>query len=71
MPQANEALRSKWHGKDCDGALAFDKIGSINFIWARGGIIRPVVGYTPNAEELSAIDYLCQEWDYGYDPKAR
>lgn len=63
MPQASSELCDRWG----DINTAFGQLRA-NFIQTRGGIIRPVRGYTPTADDLSAIDYLIHEWDYGYDP---
>lgn len=42
---------------------------SENFVIPRGFIIAPrVSGYKPNELEGAALDYLCDEWDYGYLP---
>ena len=70
MPQATPELRQRWH---CDACalkalqLAFGP--SPRFYLTRGGVIKPRVGVEPTPDELNAIDYLCQEWDYGYEPK--
>jgi hypothetical protein len=37
------------------------------FTFPKGGIIRAPEGYTPTDDDYSAIDYLCQEWDYGWE----
>ncbi len=37
------------------------------FNLSRGGIYSPKYNHKPTREEYSAIDYLCNEWDYGYD----
>lgn len=34
-----------------------------------GGVLYPKVhGYKPTLDEQQAITYLCEEWDFGYDP---
>lgn len=36
---------------------------------AYGGVIRPKQkGYKPTSEEQKSIIYLCEEWDFAYDP---
>lgn len=62
MPQATKELRERW-----DECSAFDQI-EWNFCCDRGGVIRPRPGYTPSPDDMSAITYLIQEWDYGYEP---
>ncbi len=62
MPQATDELRSQWS----DDGVAFEAIRT-NYTVNRGGIIYPRQdGYKGTSTEYSAIDYLCQEWDYGY-----
>lgn len=36
---------------------------------AKGVIHPPHEGYMPSALESHAIDYLCFDWDWSYDPK--
>lgn len=62
MPQATNDLKKRWLSDGC----ALSQLGK-NFTYS-AGIIRPVLGYTPTADDISAIDYLFQEWDYGYEP---
>jgi hypothetical protein len=64
MPQGPYELHEKW--QDSGNALYhLDAHFNVN----RGGVIRKKdAAYEPTAEDLSAIDYLCLEWDYGYEP---
>lgn len=40
------------------------------FTWeTTGGVIHPHVDVQPSEGEQAAINYLCAEWDYGYDPE--
>lgn len=68
MPRASDYLRSKF--PDCDGeALAV--IYPVTTISA-GGIIRsntPHTWDTLTDREREAICYLCDEWDYAYEPE--
>jgi hypothetical protein len=65
MPQASDELRAKFPGHDQE---AFDVIDA-NFFTSRGGIIHPKKkGYAMTVREGEAIDYLCDEWDYGFTP---
>ena len=61
MPQASRELQERWHCDSC----AFEQLGK-NFN-QKNGIISPKRGYTPTEDDLSAIDYLVFEWDYGYE----
>lgn len=67
MPQATEALRTRWDHYNKLDRKAIAHLRQVNFTWLKG-IIRPPEGYQPTSDDYSAIDYLCQEWDYGYDP---
>lgn len=62
MPSGPIELHEKW---EHDGN-AWDALKT-RFIDDRG-IIRPKDGVVPTEEEWSAINYLCFEWDYGYEP---
>jgi hypothetical protein len=65
MPQATPELCAKFPGHDAE---AFEVIKA-NFTTSRGGVIYPkVVGYKMTEREGDAIDYLCDEWDYGFNP---
>lgn len=66
MPQASEELRAKFPGGDWEAFLVIREHYRVRL----GGIIEPrILGYKGTAREYDAIDYLCNEWDYGYDPK--
>jgi hypothetical protein len=66
MPQASSELSAKFPGDDQE---AFEVIDT-NFVIAKGWIIRPKhEGYKMTEREGDAIDYLCDEWDYCYNPK--
>ena len=65
MPQAPKKLQDKFPDYDREAL----EVLRINFIVARGGIIRPKKdGYAPTDRENDAIDYLFLEWDYAYIP---
>lgn len=66
MPQATSELQVLWGTSD---EKALDQILP-NFTISRGGIIRPKLNYVQTDKDLSAIDFLFQEWDYGYEPLA-
>jgi hypothetical protein len=61
MPQASRELQERW-GTDWNAIHQLRR----NFT-QENGIIRPMPGYTPTEEDLSAVDYLVAEWDYGYE----
>lgn len=63
MPQASKFLRLRWK----DDTTAWEQL-VVNFT-EHAGLIRPKAGYTPTKDDLSAIKYLCDEWDYAYQPE--
>ncbi len=63
MPQATDELRAIWGISE---EKAFEQLGD-NFV-VDNGIIRPKLNYVQTDKDLSAIDFLFQEWDYGYEP---
>lgn len=63
MPQATDELRDKF--PDYDGEAL--EVIKEHFTVDRTGIIRKKdPNYDPTEREWDAIDYLFQEWDYGY-----
>lgn len=62
MPQATEELREIWH-QEGDGKALAHLAPNFTHRW---GVIQPRHGYVPTEQDYSAIDYLCQEWDYAY-----
>lgn len=64
MPQASEELRAKFPGDDTE---AWDVLNK-NFNEIAGVIFPKVAGYQMTEREGEAIDYLSDEWDYGYSP---
>lgn len=66
MPQASNELRAMFPGHDAQALAVIDA----NFVVAKGWVIRPrVSGYKMSDQEGYAIDYLCDEWDFAYDPR--
>lgn len=64
MPQAPQYLRDMFD----DDADAWSVLRG-KFTAPRG-VISPNPGHTPSEWEIAAVDYLCLEWDYGYEPEA-
>lgn len=64
MPQSSDELRARWWPPG-DDTKPWRQLGE-NFT-SRIGILRPRPGYQPTVDDLSAIDFLCSEWDYGYE----
>lgn len=64
MPQATDELRAKFPGWDAEAMEVLEK----NFICSKGGVYRKKdPNYEPTQREWDAIDYMWQEWDYGYE----
>lgn len=70
MPSADDASRAvmvKWFGD-------IDIVGPLAFLRARGWteragmLIKPTPAHTPSAYEWGCVAFLCDEWDFGYDP---
>lgn len=61
MPQAEAWLAAKW-----DEGKAIAQLGS-NFS-SVSGVFHPLPGYDPTDEDMEALMYMVQEWDYAYDP---
>jgi hypothetical protein len=65
MPQANKELRDKW---GIDPSKAMDYLESMGWNCGPDNIWRSPPGRTKfEDDELSAVDYLFQEWDYAAD----
>lgn len=72
MPRASDELRAKWGGHDGVGDdKAIDHLVKCGFAFTRGGLIHPPAIYQFHADTEDAIDFLCDEWDYAYDPKIK
>lgn len=78
MPQATDELRARWGGDD---GIGDDK--AIRHLLRKGfrfpdgiayGLITPPVGgydWDADTEDTwGAVEFLCDEWDYGYNPDA-
>jgi hypothetical protein len=69
MPQATRELQIRWnHDQVMDSDATNHLLNSGNFYFSKG-IIKAIPGYQPTPDDYSAIDYLCQEWDYGWEPQ--
>lgn len=64
MPQASDELRKKWNGPDDTTAIKY--LESRGYKLTRGWDWELPEGQNkPTDEELSAIEFMFQEWDYG------
>lgn len=62
MPQASDELRAMFE----DDSVAWEALGQ-NFYDDRGMIRRKDKTARPTDHQFNAIDYLCDEWDYGWE----
>ena len=71
MPQATDELRARWGGRDGIGEdKALKHLAGHGFKLSRGGIIYPPIGFDPKDDPtdcMGAVNFLCDEWDYGYE----
>lgn len=69
MPSASEELRAEW-GED--GGVGESK--AVAFLWASGWHCSDTFLWSkprdrkPTEKEWRALDFLIQEWDFGYIP---
>ena len=66
MPQATRELQETWDHDTYMDKLAIDHLRKRGFTFSKGLIVAPD-GETPTEKDFSAIDYLCQEWDYAWE----
>lgn len=67
MPQATQELRDRWDHDTYMEKLAWDHLRKRGFTFDRSGMIKAPKGYDPTEDDYSAIDYMCQEWDYAWN----
>lgn len=72
MPQALDSQRDlmlKWFGDSIDEQGPMRFLLSRGYTFPRGGmIIKPTLSHTVSYEEGECVDFLCDEWDFGFDP---
>lgn len=75
MPQASDeqrALMKKWFGGDgVDDAPAIDFLSARGWTCRGGMLVKPTPSHTVSEYEWECIAFLCDEWDYGYDPEMK
>lgn len=68
MPRATDDLRAMFPTDDAAlDALGFDKDCLSERFTMMNFTIKPKPGVKPTPNELCAVDYLFQEWDYAYE----
>jgi hypothetical protein len=63
MPQATDELRAEFPGHDSEAMDVLDA----NFTQTKFVYRKKDRAYQPTPREWAAINYLFQEWDYGYE----
>lgn len=66
MPSGPDHLHEKWG----DDGAAWKYLQSLGWTHTKG-VIQPKPGHEMTDEERDAIEYLCLEWDWGYELIAR
>ena len=73
MPQAldeQRALLAKWFGGDgIDDGPPYAFLRARGWTERGGLLIKPTSAHTVSEYEWQCVAFLCDEWDYGYDPK--
>jgi len=62
MPQATDEQRARWPGWDAE-AIKFLEDAGYKLTKEWNWIIPP--GHKPTEREYDAMDYMCNEWDFG------
>ena len=63
MPTASDDLRERWGHPDESVAEKFLELRGYELL--KSWNWRVPENHTPTDDELSAVAYLCDEWDYG------
>lgn len=72
MPQASEDLRAKIRKRfgSLDDGAAWDFLKSKGYTMEDFYISAPTPLHRATADENECIDFLCEEWDWGYSATA-
>lgn len=71
MPQSTDKQRDlmcKWFGDRIDDGPPTAFLLSHGYTCKHGFWFKPTPGHTISREEGACIDFLCDEWDYGFSP---
>lgn len=65
MPTASDEVRAPWHNEDAgyDGGAA-DFLEACGWTEKEFCLMRPLHPHVISPREYSAVDYLCDEWDW-------
>lgn len=73
MPTATDELREKMRkmfGDPLDDGPPYNFLKEKGFTEKAGVLFAPRPDYMVSQEEYDCIDFLCDEWDYGWEPEA-
>jgi hypothetical protein len=71
MPSAPDELRDlmeKWFGDPIDDGPPYRFLMARGWTERAGMLIKPTPAHTVSEYEWACIQFLCLEWDYGYNP---
>lgn len=71
MPQASDEQRNlmeKWFGDPIDERGPNNFLRSHGYTQRGGVLISPTPSHTVSKDEWECIAFLCDEWDFGFDP---
>jgi hypothetical protein len=74
MPQATDeqrALMNKWFGNPIDDGPPYRFLMARGYQEWAGMLIKPTPAHSVSEYEWACIEFLCFEWDYGFDPALR
>lgn len=74
MPQASDEQRElmrRWFGDPIDDGPPYRFLMARGYADRRGMLVKPTSAHTVSTEEWECICFLCDEWDYGFDPLLR
>lgn len=72
MPSATDQDRDKMIARfgSIDDTGPIQALLDAGYSFPRGGMIIAPPGHTPTESELECVYFLCDEWDYGWDPRS-
>lgn len=69
MPQATDeqrALMERWFGDPIDDGGPYRFLMARGYTEKAGWLFKPTPSHTVSLEEGACIDFLCDEWDFGW-----
>jgi len=74
MPSASDAyhnLMERWFGDPIDDGPPYRFLAARGWQDNAGLLVPPVPSHQPSQYELACVMFLCDEWDYAYEGKAK